>query len=87
MQGSLTTRWMECGKPLCGCHQNPKARHGPYHQWSVKMAGRTVSRYLDKEKADFCRLWIKDNRRLEKILKRMRSLSLRVASVYNIALK
>lgn len=87
LQGSITTRWMECGKPLCACHENPQARHGPYYQWSTKVAGRTVSRYLEKEQATPCRRWIENNRRLEKILKRMRALSSRVAALHKIILK
>lgn len=87
LQGSIMTRRMECGKPLCACHDNLQARHGPYYQWSAKVAGRTVSRYLDKEQAPLCRRWIENNRRFEKILKRMRALSMRVAALHEITLK
>lgn len=87
LQGSITTRSMECGKPLCACHENAQARHGPYYQWSTKVAGRTVSRYLDKEQVSLCLQWIENNRRLEKLLKRMRTLSLRVAALHKITLK
>jgi len=85
--GSVAERRMTCGNSACACHVDPKARHGPYYQWSWKEAGRTVSCYLDQDRAKLCRRWIANSRRLERILKRMRTLSLRVARLYKIAQK
>lgn len=85
--GSVTERRMACGNPICACHADPDARHGPYYQWSWKKAGRTVSRYLDRDRAKLCRTWIANSRKLDRILKRMRALSLRVARLYEIAQK
>lgn len=87
LQGSVTRRWMECGKAACLCHVEDSARHGPYHQWSWKSAGRTCSVYLDEEQAAICKEWIKNNRRLEKIVRRLRAFSLRAARLYKIARK
>jgi hypothetical protein len=87
VRGSVTERWMACGKPECACHVDTEARHGPYYQWSWKDAGRTVSCYLDKDRATLCRTWVSNSRRLDRILTRMRSLSLRVARLYEIAQK
>jgi len=85
--GSVTERRMTCSKPACACHVDPEARHGPYFQWSWKEAGRTVSCYLDDDRARLCRKWIANSRRLDRILKRMRLLSLRVARLYEITQK
>ncbi len=87
VQGSVTKRWVKCGKPGCDCSVDTEARHGPYYQWSWKEAGRTVSCYLDKDRAKLCRTWITNSRRLDRILRRMRTLSLRVARLYEIAQK
>jgi len=87
LQGSVIERWMECGKPACQCHADPRARHGPYYQWSWKTRGRTVSVYLDKEQATLCKHWIQNNRRLERILTRIRALSLRVLRIHDIPRK
>lgn len=87
LQGSVTQRWMECGKPTCHCHEDPGARHGPYYQLSWKRLGRTSSVYLTKEQAALCRKWLKNNRRLERMIKRLRDLSLRVAQLYKIPVK
>ena len=29
-RGSVSERFMKCGRPNCRCHEDPKARHGPY---------------------------------------------------------
>jgi len=87
LQGSLTERWIECGKPSCHCHNDRQARHGPYFQWSWKARGRTASVYLDESQATLCKKWIQNNRRLEKTLKRMRALSLRAARSHGIPRK
>ncbi len=84
LQGSLTKRWMRCGKPNCACRQDPKARHGPYYQWSWKNQGRTASRYLTPTQAELCQDWIANHRELERLLKRMRDLSLRIARLYGM---
>lgn len=87
LQGSLVERWMECGQAACRCQRDPEARHGPYHQWSWKRRGRTLSVYLDPEQAARCERWIRNRRRLERTLKGMRTLSLRAARLYEIAPK
>jgi hypothetical protein len=87
LQGSITKRWMACGKDACRCHNDPQSRHGPYYQWTWKHKGKTEALYLNEEQADLCKEWIGNHRALEKIVKRMRNLSLRVAGLYNIRQK
>lgn len=87
VQGSVTERWMSCGKPACRCNEDPEARHGPYYQWSWKSGGRTSSVNLTREQAVLCKQWVNNNRRLNNIIKRLRKLSLRVARMYKIAQK
>lgn len=84
LQGSITERWKKCGKSACRCHNNPDEWHGPYHQWSWKTGGRTSSVSLSQEQATLCRQWVKNNRKLEKIVKRLRGLSIRAARLYGI---
>ena len=87
LQGSVVERWMECGKPACRCHEDPEARHGPYYQWTWKAGGKTRSVYLTKEQAALCKKWIKNNRRLNRIVSRLRSVSERAARSYEIRKK
>ncbi|MCP4678786.1 MAG: hypothetical protein GY854_25525 [Deltaproteobacteria bacterium] len=84
LQGSVVERWKKCGKPACRCHKNPDEWHGPYHQWSWKSGGRTSSLSLSREQADLCREWVENNRRLEGIVKKLRSLSSRAVRIYGI---
>jgi hypothetical protein len=84
LQGSVTERRLPCGKALCACTTDLQAWHGPYLQWSRKKGGRTVSTYLLPEQAVLCRQWIQNNRKLEKIITRMRELSRRVARLHDI---
>ena len=84
LQGSLRERWMTCGKQGCRCYEDPAARHGPYYQWSWAEERKTRSIYLAAERAQRCREWIQNHRALEKLLKRMRAISLRAARLHEI---
>ena len=79
--GSLQTRYLPCGNPTCHCHQDPAKRHGPYHYWTRKVKGRTVSVLLKPEQLLLYREWIANNRRLEDLVKEMRRISAQVLSV------
>jgi hypothetical protein len=84
LQGSVTERRIPCGNPRCACTTDIEARHGPYIQWSKKKAGKTVSAYLSSEQAELCRGWIDNHRNLDRIIRKMRALSLRAASIHDI---
>ncbi len=87
LQGTITVRWMRCGKPSCSCQRDPEARHGPYHQWTVKRRGKTMTVYLDTEQAKICRQWIQNNKRAENLMNQMQTLTLRIARIRDIPLK
>ena len=74
-QGSLVVRETSCGKPNCRCMGEPPQRHGPYHQWSRAIAGKTVSRRLSEHQAQLYRQWIANRKRLEHIISQMQQLS------------
>lgn len=84
LQGSVTERWIQCGKAACRCHREVEARHGPYYQWSWKERGRTASTYLTPDQAEICRAWVQNHRHAEAVLKRMREISMRTARLYEI---
>ncbi len=73
--GSLVLRETSCGKPGCRCQADPPRRHGPYHQWSRAVAGKTVSRRLTDTEADLYRKWIANRRQLERIVAEMEQIS------------
>ncbi|HWX25110.1 MAG TPA: DUF6788 family protein [Vicinamibacteria bacterium] len=45
LQGSLFTRYGECGKPGCACRAG--RRHGPYYVLSAKSASQSGFAYLE----------------------------------------
>lgn len=75
-QGTITKRYLPCGKSACACHKDPARGHGPYYYWTAKLGGRTQSRMLSPAVVPLYREGIRNHRRLERILKRMRKVSL-----------
>jgi len=54
-RGSLSERFVKCGKPGCPCATDPKARHGPYYSLTRAVRGRTQSRLVSSVQADMVR--------------------------------
>jgi hypothetical protein len=79
--GSLQTRHLECGKPTCHCHESPSNRHGPYHYWTRKVAGKTVSVLVSDEDLVRYREWIASNRALDRVVREMRKISARALTL------
>ena len=79
--GSVQTRRMVCGNATCRCHKDPQNRHGPYHYWTRKSAGKTVGMMLTEDELPVYREWIKNQRNLERILREMRKVSTRVLAI------
>ena len=76
-RGTLLKRFMPCGKPGCACQASPPRLHGPYYQWTRKVAGKTVTVRLTHEQADLLAGWIATGRQMDKIIAHMERLSLR----------
>lgn len=76
--GSLVRRFMPCGKPGCRCQASPPRLHGPYYQWTRKVAGKTVTVRLTKQEADLLATWIANGRRLDRTIAQMERLSHRL---------
>lgn len=74
-QGSLSERFTHCNKPGCRCGAVPPRLHGPYWQWTAKVAGRTVTRRLSPAEAARYREWIANERRLRRTLAQMREVA------------
>lgn len=76
-RGTLLKRFMACGKPGCACQASPPRLHGPYYQWTRKVAGKTVTVRLTSEQAQSVAQWIEAGREIERIIAQMEQLSLR----------
>lgn len=73
--GTVIERHTTCGADTCRCKANPPQRHGPYYQYSRKVAGKTISRRLTPEQAEQYRAWIANRRTLDQITADMDELS------------
>ena len=76
-RGSLVRRFMPCGRPGCRCQADPPELHGPYHQWTRKVRGKTITVRLSPSQARLFEEWIGNDRRLRKLLAQMEKVSLR----------
>jgi len=85
--GTLLSRTTLCGRPGCRCRANPPQRHGPYWQWTRKLAGKTVGKRLSAEQAALYTGWIANGRRLEAVVAEMRAISRQAAELLLAATK
>ena len=68
-----------CGYANCRCRADPPQLHGPYHQWTRKIAGKTVTRILsDDQLADY-QPWLDNQRRLHALITELETLSQEIA--------
>ncbi|MGH9210807.1 MAG: DUF6788 family protein, partial [Acidimicrobiales bacterium] len=58
----------------CRCHADPHQRHGPYYQWTAKIDGKTVTRWL-KSAAALYQQWIDNDRLLSGLINQMRDIA------------
>src|SRR5258708_35705542 len=76
LPGTLIERHVHCGKPGCRCHADPPALHGPYWQWTRKVAGKTITRLVSDEQLDDYRQWLDNDRRLPALIAELKHLPL-----------
>jgi len=71
LKGTVLKRMMKCGRPQCACHRDPAHRHGPYFEWTYKVAGKTVNVKLSAQAAPLYQAATQQHRKLKTILARM----------------
>src|SRR5229473_4888070 len=74
LPGSITQRSTRCGRDNCACHADPPRLHGPYWQWTRKVAAKTVCRWLSPAQREDYQAWIDNDRRLRELLARLEAL-------------
>ena len=79
--GSVIRRHTRCGKQGCRCGAEPPEPHGPYYQWTRKVAGKTVTRRLTEREAGLYQEWINNGRRLAAIVAEMEKISAQAAEI------
>jgi len=80
LPGTLTARHTRCSSPGCRCRQDPPLLHGPYHSWTRKIAGKTVTRTLTPEQVRRYEPQFANARRLRALSTELEALSLQIAS-------
>ena len=75
--GTVQKRQYSCGKPTCRC-VTEGLLHGPYYQWTRKLSGKTVNLNLDEAAAKMVQEWIRNNRKLRQLCRRLEKTSLAV---------
>ncbi|MGK2855294.1 MAG: DUF6788 family protein [Microbacteriaceae bacterium] len=68
LPGTLSRRFMRCGKANCRCKADPLALHGPYLHWTRTVAGKTVTRTLTPDQAARYQTWFDNARRLRDVV-------------------
>ena len=61
--GSVSERFMVCGKPGCACADRTEARHGPYFSLTHPVGGKTRSRLIPAKQVDLVRQQVAASRR------------------------
>ena len=74
LPGTVADRRTRCGYPGCRCHADPPQLHGPYHQWTRKIAAKTICRWLTADQHTDYQAWIDNDRRLRDLLARLEAL-------------
>ena len=74
-RGSITERWLTCGRADCECATNPHARHGPYLYWTSKEKGHSVAKLLHPPESEILQEWVNNRKEVDGILRQMYQLS------------
>ena len=76
--GSIMSLYRKCGKPKCGCKENPEIKHGPYYIWTRKEKGKTITRSLSEERFHQCQQCIENYKKMERIIEEMKKISIQI---------
>ena len=76
-KGTVTSRTFTCGRASCACSHDPARRHGPYFEWTYKVAGKTVYHRLSPPEARIYKEGAAEYRKLKSLLRRLETISRR----------
>lgn len=75
LQGTITERTIKRDDPKGG---GVKKSYGPYYQWTFKKEGKTVTQNLTEQQARTYQKAIKNQRKMETLIKEMRIISIEI---------
>lgn len=76
-KGTILRRTLKCGRATCPCATDPKSRHGPYFDWTYKVAGKTANHRLSAQEAKGYMEAAAEYRKLKRLLRHMEKVSRR----------
>ncbi len=76
LPGTITQRHTFCGRAGCACQANPPRPHGPYWQWTRKVAGKTITRRLSPEQIERYRPWIENDHRIRELVSALEAIGI-----------
>ena len=79
LPGTVLERRVRCGKKGCRCRADPPQLHGPYYQWTRKVAGKTETRLLSAAQMARYGSWFENAKRLRTLTSELEALSLEIA--------
>jgi hypothetical protein len=80
LPGTLTVRAYACGKHDCRCHADPSRLHGPYAEWTRKIAGKTVTRRLTPDQLAQYQPLFDNAKKLRALLADLQDLTMQIIS-------
>ena len=79
LQGSVFTRYGQCGKDTCACRQGRK--HGPYYVLSTRSGGRGAFSYLEGQRLREARALVERYHSFRKGMRRLKRLNLELVGL------
>lgn len=72
LPGSISEQWNVCGTPGCKCKDAKRpVKHGPYHQLSFTVAGKSSTFFVKKRDLDEARRRNRRHRRFKDLVKQL----------------
>lgn len=68
LYGTVRKHYLKCGHSGCRCQADPPELHGPYHDWTRRVRGKTKTVRLTGEQANIIEEWISNMRKVEKTI-------------------
>jgi hypothetical protein len=83
LPGTLMQRHVRCGWPGCRCHADPPQLHGPYAEWTRKIAGKTVTRRLTDDELTAWQPLFDNARKIRALVTELQELTLQAIGAGN----
>lgn len=77
--GALSEQYNVCGNPRCRCKADPPLKHGPYHQLSFTLNGKSTTQFVRKADVSEVRKQVRNYQRLRQLVDRWITLAMELS--------